>query len=74
MEAAILPINLKLYINVRFFDYIVFILAPRCLCPLVYGLRDEKFFLAIKYYVFFGVNKNISPILVDNLITGHMKT
>ncbi|XP_020334259.2 odorant receptor 131-2-like [Oncorhynchus kisutch] len=73
IEAAILPIHLKMY-NVRFFDYIVFILAPRCLCPLVYGLRDEKFFLAIKCYVFFGVNKNISPILVDNLITGHMKT
>uniref|UniRef100_A0A674EJC9 G-protein coupled receptors family 1 profile domain-containing protein n=1 Tax=Salmo trutta TaxID=8032 RepID=A0A674EJC9_SALTR len=44
MEAPILSIHLKLYNNMRFFDYIVFILAPRCLSPLVYGIRDEKFF------------------------------
>lgn len=49
MEALILSIHLKLYNNVRFFDYIVFILAPQCLSPLVYGIRDEKFFLALYF-------------------------
>ncbi|XP_010865880.2 odorant receptor 131-2-like [Esox lucius] len=59
-EAAILPIDLQLYIDVKFFDYIVFILAPRCLSPLVYGLRDESFFLALRHYVFCGWNYRIT--------------
>ncbi|XP_060929660.1 odorant receptor 131-2-like [Limanda limanda] len=40
IEAALLKINLMLFINVRTFNYITFILAPRCLSPLIYGLRD----------------------------------
>ncbi|XP_053279169.1 odorant receptor 131-2-like [Pleuronectes platessa] len=48
IEAAVLQINLMLFINVRFFNYITFILAPRCLSPLIYGLRDEMFFHALK--------------------------
>ncbi|XP_035535511.1 odorant receptor 131-2-like [Morone saxatilis] len=51
IEAALLKIDLMLYVYVRYFNYITFILAPRCLSPLIYGLRDEKFFLALKYYV-----------------------
>ncbi|XP_058489338.1 odorant receptor 131-2-like [Solea solea] len=34
--------------HVRFFCYIMFNLAPRCLSPLVYGLRDEMFLHALK--------------------------
>ncbi|KAG7478658.1 mu-type opioid receptor-like [Solea senegalensis] len=34
--------------HVRFFSYIMFNLAPRCLSPLIYGLRDEMFFTAMK--------------------------
>ncbi|XP_064157585.1 odorant receptor 131-2-like [Anguilla rostrata] len=45
IEMAILEIDLQLFMNVRYFDYIAFILVPRCLSPLVYGLRDDKFFL-----------------------------
>ncbi|XP_076002358.1 odorant receptor 131-2-like [Genypterus blacodes] len=55
IEAAVLQIDFLLYINVRYFNYIVFILAPRCLSPLIYGLRDEKFFLAVKTNVCFGL-------------------
>ncbi|XP_070762085.1 odorant receptor 131-2-like [Enoplosus armatus] len=54
IENAVLQINLMLYINVRYFNYITFNLAPRCLSPLIYGLRDEKFFLALKYNAPFG--------------------
>lgn len=50
IEAAVLQINFILYINVRYFNYITFILAPRCLSPLIYGLRDEMFFHALKYF------------------------
>ncbi|XP_030256912.1 odorant receptor 131-2-like [Sparus aurata] len=57
IEAALLQTNFLLYINVRYFNYITFILAPRCLSPLIYGLRDEMFFHALKYYAFCGLIK-----------------
>ncbi|KAM4742264.1 odorant receptor 131-2-like [Anableps anableps] len=47
-EAAALQTDVNLFADIRYFNYIVFSLAPRCLSPLVYGLRDEKFFLALK--------------------------
>nr|XP_040059793.1 odorant receptor 131-2-like [Gasterosteus aculeatus aculeatus] len=61
IEAAVFQINLILFINVRYFNYIAFILAPRCISPLVYGLRDEMFFHALKYYALCGLYKKQSP-------------
>ena len=58
IEAAVLQIDLNLYINVRYVNYIMFSLAPRCLSPLIYGLRDETFFLALKYYLLCRPFKN----------------
>ncbi|XP_030256848.1 odorant receptor 131-2-like [Sparus aurata] len=52
-----LQTNFLLYINVRYFNYITFILAPRCLSPLIYGLRDEMFFHALKYHALCGLYK-----------------
>ncbi|XP_043974945.1 odorant receptor 131-2-like [Gambusia affinis] len=52
-EAAALRVDVNLFLNIRYFNYIVFSLAPRCLSPLVYGLRDEMFFLALKNYICF---------------------
>ncbi|XP_077945800.1 odorant receptor 131-2-like [Gasterosteus aculeatus] len=60
IEAAVLQINFILYINVRYFNYITFTLAPRCISPLVYGLRDEMFFHALKYYALCGLYKKQS--------------
>ncbi|XP_051254403.1 odorant receptor 131-2-like [Dicentrarchus labrax] len=60
IEGAVLQINFLLFVNVRYFNYIMFSLAPRCLSPLIYGLRDEKFFLALKYYTLCGFAKNKS--------------
>ncbi|XP_053279189.1 odorant receptor 131-2-like [Pleuronectes platessa] len=57
IEAAVLQINLMLFINVRYFNYITFILAPRCLSPLIYGLRDEMFFNALKRLALCGLRK-----------------
>lgn len=51
IEFTLLHVDISLYIEVRYFNYIMFILTPRCLSPLIYGLRDEKFFLALKYLV-----------------------
>lgn len=60
IEAAVLQIDFKLYVNVRYFNYITFILAPRCLSPLIYGLRDEMFARALKYYVLCALYKQDS--------------
>ncbi|XP_075956938.1 odorant receptor 131-2-like [Anarhichas minor] len=57
IETAVLQISFKLFIFVRYINYIIFILAPRCLSPLIYGLRDETFVHALKSYIydFFGL-------------------
>ncbi|XP_028275884.1 odorant receptor 131-2-like [Parambassis ranga] len=57
IESAVLQIDFRLFINVRYFNYIMFNLAPRCLSPLIYGLRDESFSNALKNYVFFCLLK-----------------
>ncbi|XP_024132804.1 odorant receptor 131-2-like [Oryzias melastigma] len=50
IEAAALQIDLRLYAVVRYCNYVIFVLASRCLSPLIYGLRDETFFLALKRF------------------------
>ncbi|XP_006628152.1 odorant receptor 131-2-like [Lepisosteus oculatus] len=57
IEMAVYEVNMQLFLDVRYFNYLAFILAPRCLSPLVYGLRDNKFYLVLKYYALFGLNK-----------------
>nr|XP_046245539.1 odorant receptor 131-2-like [Scatophagus argus] len=58
IEAAALKIDFMLYANIRYFNYIMFNLVPRCLSPLIYGLRDDKFFLALKHRISCGFVKN----------------
>ncbi|CAN9510852.1 unnamed protein product [Ophioblennius macclurei] len=60
VEDAILQNNSEHYPNFRYSNYILFMLMPRCLSPLVYGLRDEKFFLALRHYLLCGLVKNKS--------------
>ncbi|XP_062407971.1 odorant receptor 131-2-like [Sardina pilchardus] len=62
VELAVLQIDLHMFVNLRYFDYVMFILAPRCLVPLVYGLRDESFLAALKHYAFFGCYNKIAPV------------
>ncbi|XP_004075612.1 mu-type opioid receptor-like [Oryzias latipes] len=50
IEAAALQIDINLFFIVRYSNYVVFVLASRCLSPLIYGLRDETFFLALKKF------------------------
>lgn len=57
VESVVLKIDLKLFIHIRFFNYVVFFLCPRCLSPLIYGLRDDTFLLALKSYVVCVSNK-----------------
>uniref|UniRef100_A0A4W6DQ91 G-protein coupled receptors family 1 profile domain-containing protein n=1 Tax=Lates calcarifer TaxID=8187 RepID=A0A4W6DQ91_LATCA len=66
IESSLLQINVSLYEIVRYINFILFYLAPRCLSPLIYGLRDEVFFRALKHYLFSRLNRvlevTISPI------------
>ncbi|XP_067364291.1 odorant receptor 131-2-like [Channa argus] len=43
--------------HVRYINYIMFYLAPKCLSPLIYGLRDECFLNALKNFVSLGLYK-----------------
>ncbi|XP_028976836.2 odorant receptor 131-2-like [Esox lucius] len=60
IESTVMKINMNLYIELRYFDYICFFLAARCLSPLVYGLRDRDFMVVLKYYALFGHSKVIT--------------
>ncbi|XP_062407973.1 odorant receptor 131-2-like [Sardina pilchardus] len=55
VEMAILRIDFMLFINVRYSNFIVFYIALRCLSPLIYGLRDEKFYVVLKRYASFAI-------------------
>uniref|UniRef100_H2LH26 G-protein coupled receptors family 1 profile domain-containing protein n=1 Tax=Oryzias latipes TaxID=8090 RepID=H2LH26_ORYLA len=57
IEDAAFKVSLTLYNNIRYFNYVMFFLAPRCLSPFIYGLRDELFFQALKYYASCGLYK-----------------
>lgn len=48
-------VNYSLFKVIRYFNYIMFYLAPKCLSPLIYGLRDECFFKALKNYMATGL-------------------
>ncbi|XP_048119975.1 odorant receptor 131-2-like [Alosa alosa] len=56
VEMAMLKIDFMLFINVRYSNFIVFFIAPRCLSPLIYGLRDEKFYVVLRRYASFGLD------------------
>ncbi|XP_041727071.1 odorant receptor 131-2-like [Coregonus clupeaformis] len=65
IESAIMKIHLNLFIQLRYIDYILFILAPRCLSRLVYGLRDKDFVVVMKYYALFGYSKKVFIFNMD---------
>ncbi|XP_060799446.1 odorant receptor 131-2 [Neoarius graeffei] len=51
IEAVILEQDIQLYLSVRFFNFIMFNLIARAVSPLIYGLRDEKFYATLVYYI-----------------------
>uniref|UniRef100_A0A665WJB5 G-protein coupled receptors family 1 profile domain-containing protein n=1 Tax=Echeneis naucrates TaxID=173247 RepID=A0A665WJB5_ECHNA len=57
IESTLFHIDFVVFHYVRYFNYIVFYLVPKCLSPLIYGLRDEIFFHALKSYLSFGLYK-----------------
>ncbi|XP_040902411.1 odorant receptor 131-2-like [Toxotes jaculatrix] len=57
IDAAVLQVNYGLYEIVRYLNFVFFYLAPRCLSPLIYGLRDEVFYHALKNVAYLGLYK-----------------
>ncbi|XP_036941085.1 odorant receptor 131-2-like [Acanthopagrus latus] len=49
--------QINVFFDVRFFNYVLFYLTPKCLSPLIYGLRDDQFFHALKSYAFLDLYK-----------------
>ncbi|XP_052443379.1 odorant receptor 131-2-like [Carassius gibelio] len=40
----------SLFINLRYLNYLVVLILPRCLSPLIYGMRDEAVWPLFKYF------------------------
>ncbi|NP_001373206.1 odorant receptor, family H, subfamily 132, member 5 [Danio rerio] len=40
----------SLFINLRYLNYIIVLILPRCLSPLIYGMRDEAVWPLFKYF------------------------
>uniref|UniRef100_A0A8C4X8W7 Odorant receptor 131-2-like n=1 Tax=Erpetoichthys calabaricus TaxID=27687 RepID=A0A8C4X8W7_ERPCA len=65
VETPIMQINFQIFSDVRYFNFLSFTLFPRCLSPLIYGLRDEQFCSVFRYYIICGLTKSVSPKLVE---------
>ncbi|XP_072547893.1 odorant receptor 131-2-like [Salminus brasiliensis] len=59
IEMPFWKFDVTVFNNVRYSNFIVFIIAPRCLSPLIYGMRDEKFFLVLRHYALWGFDNNV---------------
>ncbi|XP_066501369.1 odorant receptor 131-2-like [Hoplias malabaricus] len=49
--------NIVLFTNLRYLNFLIVLILPRCLSPLIYGLRDEAVSPLFKYYVCFGTRR-----------------
>ncbi|XP_067280355.1 odorant receptor 131-2-like [Pseudorasbora parva] len=63
-EAMYVFTDLATAVNVMYFCFLVFIIFPKCLSPLIYGLRDQAFSSLFKYYFTFGKGK-VKPVIIE---------
>ncbi|XP_066500262.1 odorant receptor 131-2-like [Hoplias malabaricus] len=66
IEMACSKIDVYMYAYFKLATFLMFFIAPRCLSPLIYGLRDEKFFYVLKHHALCGFDSfcqthSISP-------------
>ncbi|KAA0720027.1 hypothetical protein E1301_Tti008346 [Triplophysa tibetana] len=57
-------------IHIMYFCFVVFIIFPKCLSPLIYGLRDKAFSCLFKYYFTFGFKKQKTCPTETHLVAG----
>lgn len=60
-SSNIWSINPSLAIHIQYTLFIGFIVFPKCLSPLIYGLRDQTFRQVFKCYFTFGLKINVKP-------------
>nr|XP_055035537.1 odorant receptor 131-2-like [Misgurnus anguillicaudatus] len=70
-EAIYVYTDLLTSISVTYTCFVVFQIFPRCLSPLIYGLRDQAFSSLFKYYFTFGLKKQNSCYTETHVATGH---
>ncbi|XP_058269195.1 odorant receptor 131-2-like [Hemibagrus wyckioides] len=63
IEMAFWKVEAKMLMNIKYSMFIVFMIAPRCLSPLIYGLRDERFFHVLRHYAMCGTDCPFSRLL-----------
>ena len=61
LNALTLRLEARTGSNVRYVIFMIFVILPRCLSPLIYGLRDERFRPVFVYYFTFGLKNKIKP-------------
>ncbi|XP_051782430.1 odorant receptor 131-2-like [Erpetoichthys calabaricus] len=67
VEMTVLQVDIQVFSNLRYFNFVVFSLFPRCLSPLIYGIRDEKFNSVFQQYVFCGLGlKQMTQNLIQS--------
>ncbi len=47
----------SLFINLRYLNFLIILMLPRCLSPLIYGMRDEALWPLFKYYFCYRLGK-----------------
>ncbi|KAM4619799.1 odorant receptor 131-2-like [Polymixia lowei] len=53
--------DIVIALQVQYVLFLGLIIFPRCLSPLIYGLRDRKFRNVFKYYFTFGLRNLVKP-------------
>ncbi|XP_066501370.1 odorant receptor 131-2-like [Hoplias malabaricus] len=51
--------NIVLFTNLRYMNFLIILILPRCLSPLIYGLRDDAVSPLFKYYFCFGTRRTV---------------
>ncbi|XP_066500139.1 odorant receptor 131-2-like [Hoplias malabaricus] len=58
--------DVYVYAHLKLAVFVMFFIAPRCLSPLIYGLRDEKFFYVLKRQALCGFDSFFSTLFQFN--------
>ncbi|KAM9451146.1 odorant receptor 131-2-like [Clarias gariepinus] len=63
-RAAAITGSSSLFVDLRYLNYVFVVVLPRCLSPLIYGLRDESLRPLFMYYFFCATGKCKSRVNV----------
>lgn len=62
-SSSLWNINPTMAIHIQYVLFLGLIIFPKCLSPLIYGLRDHTFRQVFKYYFTFGCKTTVMPFL-----------